>query len=336
MTTSRSRTLFRTAAAILLACCLLSAPSFLRGAQAESAERGYDVKETVLTGKKILFTGGSITEAYCERENERLDIQYGWMSRIGEHNQMRWITTARGGASISDCRGDNTVLNQLKSKQNYSYDIILLQGGTNDAWDSAPVGKLTDGFDAGSYDLSTFAGGLEATISFAKEHFPDAWIAYNITFRLPLATQGRMSDMSDYVRLIQEACDKWGIPYLDMYHDNELNDLLEVGTSTKYLSDHIHPNSQAYDLLYPVVENWLISAYGAYLNPGDHVSEADPGPSAASSVPSVSDDRPDKEPEPVRKDYTATAAALAATALLASLAVFLLVRFRRKNTGGRN
>ena len=330
MRKNRLALFLRAASSVLLACCLLSALSPAFGARAESAERGYDVKETVLTGKKILFTGGSITEAYCERENQRRDLRYGWASRIGEHNQMRWITVARGGASISNCRGDNTVLNQLKSKQDYSYDIILLQGGTNDAWDSVPVGKLTDGFDAGSYDLSTFAGGLEATISFAKEHFPDAWIAYNITFRLPLATQGRMSDMSDYVRLIQEACDKWGIPYLDMYNDDELNELLEVGKSTKYLSEHIHPNSQAYDLLYPVVENWLISAYGAYLNPGEPSSE----PASESTVPPASSEPAESRPEPVQRDYSTTAAALAVTALLASLAVFLLVRFRRKN-GGR-
>lgn len=316
---------------LLLACCLLSAVAPSYSVRAESNERGYDVKETVLTGKKILFTGGSITEAYCERENKRRDISYGWASRIGEYNQMTWITTARGGASISNCRGDNTILNQLKSKQNYSYDIILLQGGTNDAWDSVPVGTLTSGFaSADSYDLSTFAGGLEATISFAKEHFPDAWIAYNITFRLPLATQGRMSDMSEYVSLIQEACDKWGVPYLDMYHDDDLNDLLEVGTSTRYLSDHIHPNSPAYELLYPVVETWLITAYGEYLNPADPVSASDPEPVSEPTSESRPDPSSDEPARTEPTDISAAVAAVSAAVLLGSLATFLIILFRRK------
>ncbi|MBP5231511.1 MAG: SGNH/GDSL hydrolase family protein, partial [Clostridia bacterium] len=140
---------------LLLGCVLLPAFAPAESVRAESGERGYDVKETILTGKKILFTGGSITEAYCERSNERRDNRYGWASRIGEHNQMKWITVAKGGASISDCRGDNTVLNQLKSKQAYSYDIILLQGGTNDAWDSVRVGTLSEGFGTSeSYDRS--------------------------------------------------------------------------------------------------------------------------------------------------------------------------------------
>lgn len=319
---------YRATLIVLLFSMLLPALFLSAGATEESEGPGYEVKETVLTGKKILFTGGSITEAYCERVNKRKDIRYGWVSRIGEYNRMRWITTARGGASISNSRGDNTILKQLESKQNYTYDIVLLQGGTNDAWDSVPVGKLTDGFDAASYDLSTFAGGLEATISFAKTHFPNAWIAYVITYRLPLATQGRMSDMSAYVRLIQDACAKWGLPYLDMYNDDDLNALLEVGTSTRYLSDHIHPTSEAYELLYPVVENWLISAYGAYLNPagpGEPESQEDSSPVSAADVSAGESE------SPADSGVSITVAAVAAALLLAALAVFLLVRSRRSS-----
>ncbi|MBP5230242.1 MAG: hypothetical protein ILO68_00785, partial [Clostridia bacterium] len=170
------------------------------------------------------------------------------------------------------------------------------------------------------------------TIAFAKEHFPDAWIAYNITFRLPLATQGRMSDMSEYVALIQAACDKWGVPYLDMYHDDELNDLLEVGTSTRYLSDHIHPNSPAYDLLYPVVEDWLIAAYGAYLNPADETSGSDSEPV---SEPSSGSGEESLREEPRKEDsrgLSIAVAAASAAVILGSLAV-ILIRFRRRKNG---
>ena len=242
----------------------------LSAVHAGGASYGFETKETALTGKSILFTGGSITEAYCERNNERRDLRYGWASRIGERNQMKWITVAKGGASISDCRGDNTILNQLKRKQEYSYDFVVLQGGVNDAWDAVPLGKLSTGTDPASFDMSTFAGGLETTIQFAKATFPDALVCYVITFQMPLATGGHISDMSAYVQLTKDACDKWGVPYLDMYHNKELNDALEVGTSTRYLSDHVHPTSEAYDILSPVVEDWLLAlASGETADPAE-------------------------------------------------------------------
>ena len=313
---------------LFVAC---AAPAF--AADAESSDKGYEQKETVLTGKRILFVGDSICEAICERSNNRRDIMYGWASRIGEYNQMVWRTTGYGGASVSNCRGENTILKQLKLKQNASYDIVVLHGGVNDAWDSAPVGSLTNSFDPEDFNMSTFAGGLETTLQFAKETFPDALICYIINFRLPLATIGRLSNMNTYVKVTQKACDKWGVAYLDLYNNQELNEAMEVGTSTKYLPDHIHPNTAGYELLYPVIEEWLISLVSAQNEP---VSGVESEPSVESSVSVISDDPasdPDgSEPAASPKNYTLIAAIGAGIALLVSLVLVLVFRKKRKTT----
>lgn len=307
-----------------------AAPSF--AAEPETNEKGYNQKETVLTGKRILFTGDSICDAYCERVNNRRDIMYGWASRIGEYNQMVWRTTGYGGASVSNCRGDNTILKQLKSKQGASYDIVVLHGGVNDAWDSAPVGSLTNSYDPADFNMSTFAGGLETTLQFAKAAFPDALICYIINFRLPLATIGRLSNMNTYVKVTQKACQKWGIAYLDLYNNEELNNAMEVGTSTKYLPDHIHPNTDGYNLLYPVIEEWLIHLVSAQQEP---VSEAESDSSVESSVHIVGEDSmtaSDASETAEPNQFASLIAAITAGVVLIAAAILAIVIRKRRKT----
>lgn len=48
---------------------------------------------------------------------------------------------------------------------------MILQGGTNDGWDNAPVGEMTAADKKTGFDPSTFAGGLETLFSYAKRSF---------------------------------------------------------------------------------------------------------------------------------------------------------------------
>ncbi|MBP5231567.1 MAG: SGNH/GDSL hydrolase family protein [Clostridia bacterium] len=325
----------------ILSFLLLSAVlalSLLPVSAEESTSQTFEKKETVLTGKRILFTGDSIAEAYCERNNGSRDIMFGWASRIGERNQMFWVPMAYGGASVSNCRGENTILRQLRMKQNASYDVVVLHGGVNDAWDSAPLGHLTEGFDPDEFEPSTFAGGLEATLHFAKTTFPDAILCYVINFQLPLATIGRLSNMTPYVNTTKKACEKWGVPFLDLYNDKDLNKALEVGTSTKYLPDHIHPNTGGYDILYPVIESWLTELVANAETPA--VSE-DP-PESSETIPSedpasgetLSEDRQESVSPPADSDSGFNPSILVGVlcgAVIPAAAVTLLKNKRRKS-----
>ena len=115
---------------------------------------------------------------------------------------------------------------------------------------------MTDGFD-GPFDRDSFAGGLEATFAYAKEHFPDATLGFIVTFQMPSANYGRLPDMSEYFALSKQICDKWGISYLDLYFDEAFNtDVLKTSTN-EFLPDFIHPNSGGYNLLAPRIEAWM-------------------------------------------------------------------------------
>ncbi len=213
--------------------------------------------DSALAEKSVLFVGDSITEAICEVNIAETKMMAGWPGRIGVANNMYFVNKGLSGASISDCRGSNTVLNQLSAMKNRTFDLVIMHGGVNDAWDSAAVGQMTalDNFDETTFDQTTFAGGLEYLFWYAKTYYPNAVKGYLISFRLPGATIGRLSDMSEYFEEAKKICDKWGIPYLDMYNNEELNMRMK-GTTRYAMGDYIHPNDRGYDILYPFVEQF--------------------------------------------------------------------------------
>ncbi len=206
--------------------------------------------------KSVLFVGDSLCEAYCERESEEYSIKRGWAGRIMLANEMTGINKSLGGASIGDCRGENLVINQLIAMDGNKYDYLIIEGGGNDAWDSAPVGEITEGFD-GPFDRNTFAGGLENTFKYAKEHYAGSIFGYIVTYQMPSSPYGRMSDMSEYFSLSKKICDKWEIPYLDLYFDEEFNNNVFKSASPDHLPDTVHPNSAGYNILSPIIEDWM-------------------------------------------------------------------------------
>lgn len=267
---------------VLLALLLVS----LSGVAVFAEEAASASEESPLYEKSILFVGDSICEAICEQGTGR--TIYGWAGRIIENHSMTGKNLGYSGASVSDCRGSNVVIAQLRREAANDYDFVIMHGGVNDAWDSAPVGVMTEGFD-GPFDTSTFGGGLETMIRFAKENFPDAQLGYIINFRLPGATIGRLSDMSEYVDLTIAICEKWEVPYLDLYHDDDFNNnVMKVETLT-YLKDYIHPTPEGYDVITPYVEEWVLKLASPEPEPEpEQVSSEEPSeevPSEETSAP---------------------------------------------------
>ena len=220
---------------------------------------------SVLYGKKILFAGDSITEAICEVNVPEKAFVAGWPGRIAAANGAYCMNLGRSGATVSNNRGSNQVLMQLKSVEGRSFDLVILHGGVNDAWFLAPIGSVTadDVRAEGSFDESTFAGGLEETFRYAKQTFPDAKIGYVINHTMPMCKEGNTSDMHDLFEVAKTVCDKWDVPYLDLYNNTELNDV-RMRTSTLFtLGDNYraHPNDRGYDILFPYIDQFAKAVY---------------------------------------------------------------------------
>ena len=221
--------------------------------------------ECGLYKKTVLFVGDSITEGQVEWYKGKNIV--GWPGRIIEGNKMAGKNKGVSGASISNCRKTNTVLAQLQAESKTKYDFVIIHGGVNDAWDVAPVGTISEGFDA-ELDMSTFAGGLETTFKYAKETFKDAQFGYIINFKINRSDVGKLADMSEYFDIAKQICDKWEIPYLDLYNDEDFNNNVLKYKEYTNLYDLIHPSSAGFDVLAPVISDWMktIPAYYEELN----------------------------------------------------------------------
>ncbi|MBQ0092148.1 MAG: SGNH/GDSL hydrolase family protein [Clostridiales bacterium] len=238
---------------IFVLLCSLSVPVLADGQDVSS-----DPAASPLNGLKVLFVGDSICEARVEWDDPVHKDCVGWAGRIAVSDGIINTNISASGASVSDCRGANTVQAQLQKASGQKFDLVVLHGGVNDAWDGAPVGVMSDSTDMTTFDRSTFGGGLEFSFAYAKKAFQDAKFCFVINYQLPAAEKGvSLKDMSAYFDLAKQICDKWEIPYLDLYNNQEINDALEVSTSLTYLKDHIHPNSAGYDVIAPYIAEFL-------------------------------------------------------------------------------
>lgn len=235
---------------------IITALSFF-AAPVYAAEKYPQVKNSHLTGLDALFCGDSICAA--EFYDSKGQTYWGWAKRIGAAYGLNTAVNAGAdSASVSDVRGDNTVVNQLKANGGKEFDIVVLEGGTNDGWFRAPAGKCTADSCRShkDFDVSTYAGGLEDLFLTARELFPDAVVCYFTTYRTPSA-RGYLSDMSAYYTAAIQICEKWDIPCLDLYFSEEFNKIWLPGT---YTVDNIHPNGDGYDVLYTYIGEFIDKA----------------------------------------------------------------------------
>ena len=265
---------------------------------AEKAEPAID-PESPLYKKTALFVGDSICEAIYEQRDSNYNYRFGWGGRILYNNEMRGVNLGKSGASVSDCRGANTILAQLKQQASNGarFDYVIVHGGVNDAWDSCEVGEMTEGFD-GPFDMTTFAGGLETTFQYLKETYPNAYYGYIINFSIPNSRQASLSDMSAYFTLAKEICEKWEIPYLDFYFDDDFNKNIMKTHTDENLYDYIHCRTSGYDILTPRIEAWMETLHIKEEPPVEESSEevsAEESPEASSVAPAESSVPADNE-----------------------------------------
>ena len=215
-----------------------------------------------LEGKKILFAGDSITAA-----SSKLDSYSGWAGRVGLGNYMEWVNSGKNGATVSE--GKNSVTDQIKAQKDNEYDYIILQGGINDMHLNVELGEISEGFDRILFDDTTFIGGLEKLFYYTKQYNPDSKIGFIITYETPNSDWGdNVTNRDEQNKLIKEVCEKWEIPYLDLYdgvvYDNgtivSYSDLLKVNTGEYFYKDkvnEVHLATDGYNVVSKYISAWI-------------------------------------------------------------------------------
>lgn len=217
--------------------------------------------ESPLYDKSALFCGDSI----CIGTQDNAGLQ-GWAGRIAQKYGMTYVNNGVSGSSLSTARDrywntngskqQGRILWQVTKEASFYYDYVILHGGVNDAWDSYPVGTVSDSRDPADFDTDTFAGALEELFYYTIKYHETSAIGYLMNFKAPNCTTGNISDMSAYFAEAKKICEKWGIPYFDMYNNAEITAALEF-TTTKNTNDYIHPTASGYDILAPFIGEWM-------------------------------------------------------------------------------
>ena len=215
-----------------------------------------------LERKKILFAGDSITAAV-----EKYDQYSGWAGRVGISNYMEWVNSGVNGATISE--GKKSVIDQIKDHKDNDYDYVILQGGINDMHKNILLGEISEGFEKENFDDKTFAGGLETLFYYTKKYNPNSKIAFIITYQTPNSDWGEnVTNREVQNELIKEICNKWDIPYLDLYdgivYDKgkiiTYSDLLKVETGECFYKDkktEVHLDSEGYNIISKYISAWI-------------------------------------------------------------------------------
>ncbi len=215
---------------------------------------------SILKDKSIIFFGDSIT-AGDNTNNYR-----SWPVQVSEITGANVKNAGVGGASAAYIEGrPNFIINQLHTNKDGIYDYVILHGGVNDMG-RAPIGKISVGFDLNEFDNTTFAGGLETIFYYAYKYFGGARMGYIINYQVGNDILGEIFDEA------RKICDKWNMPYIDLYSGTVLVDGVEKSISLDILETptrkyfalpdmitDVHFSEEGYNIISPYIAEWIPS-----------------------------------------------------------------------------
>lgn len=221
----------------------------------------FSEEENPLVNKSVLFVGDSITAAA-----NSIDGYGGWAARVGYSNQMEWKNVGVGGATIAKTK--KHIFKQIEDNKDKDYDYIILQGGINDVNHGIALGEMTEEFNVDDFDNDTFAGGLEELFYYTKKYNPNSKIGFIITYKTPNNNSDKIDKRDEQVDLIKKICDKWEIPYLDLYdgkvYENgeelSFDEILKVNTGECFYEGNkkdVHLGKKGYDVVSRYITFWM-------------------------------------------------------------------------------
>ena len=163
------------------------------------------------------------------------------------HDLTKATTINKGlsGSKISEISGDSiSSFVERVSTLDYSSDIIIIFGGTNDYWHLATdIGTFSD------TATSTFYGAVKYIFEYIQNHTNNIVLAifppkqyYNNKSCYTDQGHGTFEEFHDAYK---KCCNYYSIPLLDLFEECTFNPLISSHRST-YTSDGLHLNSTGY------------------------------------------------------------------------------------------
>lgn len=149
-----------------------------------------------LSGKTILWAGDELAQSFAAQSESV--------------SAMKPTVAAVAGAGFADSF-TNRVLKQLSGSQNEAY--LVIAGYPADAKQNISAGNVKPEGELNGFDTATYAGALEELFLAVASGFDGKKVA--LVF--PAAGE---ADLSAYHAVAKAACEKWRIPFIDLYGEN--------------------------------------------------------------------------------------------------------------------
>lgn len=203
--------------------------------------------ESVLTGKKIIFLGSSLTYGSASMGESFVDF-------MEKRDGIIPYKEALSGTTLvdEDAEGKKSYIARMMTiDKNFLADAFVCQLSTNDATLLKPLGEISTHTERIYFDTHTVAGAIEYIISYIKDTWKDCPVIFYITTQYKNAQYERMID------LLYEIKEKWGIGILDLWNDPEMNAVSKKDFKL-YMAFGSHPTRAGY-------LKWWTPKFEAYL-----------------------------------------------------------------------
>lgn len=217
--------------------------------------------DNILVGKTAVFLGDSIC-AGTTVEGEYYN--YGWAGLIGEPNRMNWTNYGANGGTVTSLSGVQntrwlTTQADKALSEHPAADYVIFEGGCNDADQMKDDLLGTISSDYATFDTTTFSGAFEALVLKLVTSFPTAKIGYIIPQKMYAQNDHSATGHVHrrYFDRAIEICEKWGIPYVDLWKGNPLNP--KLSTASTFYTDGQHLTLAGYQRITPQIEAFMRS-----------------------------------------------------------------------------
>ena len=237
----------------------------------EIAEPSADVKAHAFYGKKALFIGDSISYGDYDTPASYTNPSTSYARRLALATGLVPTNVSAAGATVGKTGKPNVKYEwdllkiALMGKKNY--DMVIFQGGINDARQDIAIGEALPVTTAREVlvenaRVATFIGGLQLMFYDAITQWPEAEFYYIADHKVGENPEDKDApnlvtgdkDMSAYYAQAKTLCAAYGVHYIDLYDDAEVNQILtDNASSDLYADDNFTPVKSTYDLIAPAV-----------------------------------------------------------------------------------
>ncbi len=204
-----------------------------------------------LKGKTIIFLGSSVT--YGSAASGESFVDY-----LEKKDGITAVKEAVSGTVLvdEDVWGKQSYITRMKTiDTDIQADAFVCQLSTNDATMKKSIGEISDSKNPEDFDTHTVAGAIEYVIAYAQETWNCPVVFYT-------GTKYENEHYAKMVDLLLDIQKKWGISVLDLWNDEEMNQV--GGEDYKlYMVNKIHPSRAGYKEWWtPKFESFLYDLIG--------------------------------------------------------------------------